>query len=69
MINAKVKVITGNGKKEYEPEMNKFFTTIDIRQVIKTETTTTSDGLYRTIIYYVNYEDIREVKIDNVLKF
>ena len=68
MINAKVKVITGNGKREYEPEMNNFLASIDIRQIIKTETTIDDSGLYRTIIYYVNFEDIRDAKIESIFQ-
>ena len=69
MINARVKVITADGGSNFERNLNTFLATIDIRQVIKTEHFEPRDSFYRAVIYYVNFEDIREVKIDNVLKF
>jgi hypothetical protein len=58
-----------------ESELNKFLKTIDVRQIIKTEYSTgISAGQYDTkrlsyvIIYYVGLDDIRDVKINNVLE-
>lgn len=70
MINAKVKVFVSEHSQYLENEVNSFLQTIDIRQVIKTEHSTSAGALgyrYTTIIYYVDSEDIRDIRIDDVL--
>ena len=74
MINAKVKIFSKDNHSSLENEIKLFLETIDIRQIIKTEYSSGiakgpygSEKLFSTIIYYVNFEDIRDVKIDNVL--
>jgi hypothetical protein len=75
MINSKVKIFNEDYYGNLETELNKFLKTIDVRQITKTEYSTgISAGPYRTersfsaIIYYIGLEDIRDVKIDNVLE-
>ncbi len=75
MINAKVKIIEEDYPSNLEEELNKFLKTIDVRQIIKTEYSSgISAGQYDTkrtssvIIYYVGFEDIRDIKISNVLE-
>ena len=75
MINAKVKIIEADYPSNLESELNQFLKTIDVRQIIKTEYSSgISAGQYDTkrtssvIIYYIGFEDIRDVKIDNVLE-
>ena len=75
MINAKVKIIEEDYPSNLESELNQFLKTIDVRQIIKTEYSSgISAGQYDTkrtssvIIYYIGFEDIRDVKIDNVLE-
>ncbi len=76
MINAQVKIISDEeSATSLEIKINNFLKTIDVRQIIKTEySSSISTGpyhtkrLFSTTIYYVNFEDIRDVKIDNVLE-
>jgi len=75
MINAKVKIFNEEYNTSLEVSINKFLKTIDARQIIKTEySSSMSAGQYNTIrsysavIYYVNIEDIRDAKIDSVLE-
>jgi hypothetical protein len=75
MINAKVKIFSEEYSDSLEIRINVFLKTIDTRQIIKTEySSSASVGQYNTIksfsaiIYYVEFEDIREVKIDSVLE-
>jgi hypothetical protein len=71
MINAKVKIIERTNSSEFESEVNKFLKTIDIKQIVKTEfstTTTNYHNFHTVMIYYVNIEDVREAKIDNILE-
>ncbi len=75
MINAKVKIIEEDYPSNLEEELNQFLKTIDVRQIIKTEYSSgISAGQYDTkrtssvIIYYVGFEDIRDIKISNVLE-
>lgn len=74
MINTKVKILSKDNHTSLENEVNKFLETIDVRQIIKTEYSSgiakgpySSEKLFSVIIYYVNFEDIRDIKIDNVL--
>ena len=71
MINAKVKIFYGEYSTRLEGEMNEFLKTIDVRQIIKTDystAATTSSYRYTAIIYYVDLENIRDAKIENVLE-
>ena len=75
MINAKVKILNAEFPSTLEDLISEFLETIDVRQIIKTEySTCVAAGQYNTIrshsavIYYVEYEDIRDAKIDNVLE-
>jgi hypothetical protein len=75
MINAKVKIFYEDYAHTLENVVNAFLQTIDVRQIIKTEySTCVATGQYSTIrshsaiIYYVEYEDIRDAKIENVLE-
>ncbi len=75
MIRAKVKILHEDYGFSLENSINDFLKTIDVRQIIKTEySTSISVSQYSTIrdysaiIYYVDYEDIRDAKIENVLQ-
>ena len=75
MINAKVKILSADYESYLEDSINQFLETIDVRQIIKTEySSSVSVGQYNTIrshsaiIYYVELADIREAKIENVLE-
>lgn len=71
MINGKVKLFYGDYTGRLQEEMNEFLETIDVRQILKTEySTAASNSSYRytAIIYYVELDDIRDVKLDNVLE-
>lgn len=70
MIKGKVKVFDERNYVRLENSINDFLETIDIRQVIKTEFSTTKDNSvqsFSAIIYYVQLEDIRDAKIEGVL--
>ena len=75
MINAKVKIFNEEYPSSLENSINEFLETIDVRQIIKTEySSSASVGQYLTIrtntaiIYYVELADVRDAKIDNVLE-
>ena len=75
MINAKVKVFYEDYAHTLEKTINDYLQPIDVRQVSKTEySTCVAAGQYSTVtshsavIYYVEYEDIRDAKIENVLE-
>jgi len=76
MINAKVKIFNEDYNSYLEDEVNKFLETIDVRQIIKTEySSSMSLGQYdiikksfSAVIYYVELADVRDAKIDNVLE-
>ncbi len=70
MINAKVRVLSTHYDQDLEEVVNSFLLTTDVRQIIKTEyssTGTTSGFRHSAIIYYVDIDDIRDIKIDNIL--
>jgi hypothetical protein len=67
MINGKIKIFRNGASSSLESEVNEFLETIDIRQVIKTEYGI-NENKGTIVIYYVNFEDIRESKIDSILK-
>ena len=75
MINAKVKILCADYESYLEDAVNQFLQTIDVRQILKTEySSSVSVGQYNTIrshsavIYYVELADVREAKIENVLE-
>ena len=70
MINTQVKVIQSTDDSFFEKLMNEFLKTIDARQIVKTEYSTSGDTYtrYSAIIYYVPLEDIRDAKIDSILE-
>jgi len=75
MINAKVKIFNEDYNAYLEDSINKFLETIDVRQIIKTEySSSMSAGPHQTIrsysaiIYYVELADVRDAKIENVLE-
>jgi hypothetical protein len=75
MINAKVKIFNADYESYLEESVNKFLETIDVRQIIKTEYSSsmavsqyTTIRSYSAIIYYVELADVRDAKIDNVLE-
>ena len=75
MINAKVKIFNEDYDSYLEDTVNKFLETIDARQIIKTEYSSsmavnqyTTIRSYSAIIYYVELADVRDAKIDNVLE-
>ena len=70
MINGKVKMFNQGYISDLEREVNEFLKTIDIRQVIKMENFSTGDGNKRIYcaITYVDIDDIRDAKIDNILE-
>lgn len=75
MINAKVKIFNDDYESYLEDSVNQFLQTIDVRQILKTEySSSMSAGPHQTIrshsviIYYVELADIREAKIENVLE-
>jgi hypothetical protein len=71
MINAQVKVINTDWYSELERQINDFLKTIDVTQIIKTEYSSSVHShvkSFSVIIYYVEIEDVRDLKIDNVLE-
>lgn len=71
MINAQVKVINTDWYSELERQINDFLKTIDVRQIIKTEYSSSISShakSFSVIIYYVEIEDVRDLKIDHVLE-
>jgi hypothetical protein len=75
MINAKVKIFNADYESYLEDEVNQFLEKIDVRQIIKTEYSSsmavsqyTTIRSYSAIIYYVELADVRDAKIDNVLE-
>jgi len=75
MIKSKVKILNAEFPSTLEDLVNEFLETIDVRQIIKTEysssVATSQYGTIRShsvIIYYVELADVREVKIENVLE-
>jgi hypothetical protein len=74
MIKAKVKLFDKEHVSTLESAINEFLQTIDVRQIIKTEySSSISDSQYSTkrtfsaIIYYVESADMRDAKIENIL--
>ena len=68
MINAQVKIIYADFPLNLEVQINDFLKTIDVRQIIKTEYSSSVHShvkSFSVIIYYVEIEDVRDLKIDN----
>ena len=75
MIKAKVKILNAEFPSTLEDLVNEFLETIDVRQIIKTEYSSsmavsqyTTIRSYSAIIYYVELADVRDAKIENVLE-
>ena len=68
MVNAKVKVLGAQYYSDLEDEINSFLATIDVRQIIKTEFSCSGNSTVFAMIYYIGVDDIRDIKIDNILK-
>ena len=71
MINTQVKVINNSNSYNFEQEVNRFLETIDTRQIVKSEFSTSATNHttnFSVMIYYVPFEDIRDAKIDNILE-
>lgn len=77
MINAKAAVLFGSNSSDLSAKLNDFLGKIDARQIIKTEHSTTehsttnigTNSVYLTaIVYYVDFEDIRDAKLDTIFK-
>lgn len=72
MINAKAAVLFGSNSSDLSAKLNDFLGKIDARQIIKTKHSTTNIGtnsVYLTaIVYYVDFEDIRDAKLDTIFK-
>ena len=75
MINAKVKIFYEDYAHTLENAVNDFLQKIDVRQIIKTEYSSsmavsqyTTIRSYSAIIYYVELADVRDAKIENVLE-
>lgn len=75
MIKAKIKIFNAEYPSTLGDLVNEFLETIDVRQIIKTEySSSMATGQYGTIrshsvvIYYVELADVRDSKIENVLE-
>jgi hypothetical protein len=75
MIKAKVKIFNADYESYLEDSVNQFLETIDVRQIIKTEySSSMAVSQYNTIrshsavIYYVELADVRDAKIENILE-
>ena len=75
VIRAKVKIFNADYESYLEDSVNQFLETIDVRQIIKTEySSSMAVSQYNTIrshsavIYYVELADVRDAKIENVLE-
>lgn len=67
MINAKAKVISSEHTGRHELDLNRFLETIDFRQVVKIDHSSACGTMgyrYTTIVYYVEMEDIRDMKLE-----
>lgn len=70
MLNAKCKMLYDEYATQLEVKVNQFLQTIDIRQIVKIDYMATGENykkVYCSIIY-VDIEDIREAKIESILK-
>lgn len=69
MINAKVKIFNASTSNDLETLINDFLGKIDIRQVVKMDYQVSGDSTKRSymLITYIDFEDIRDIKIDNIL--
>ena len=66
MVYGKIKMFYDSYQTSLEDEVNQFLCTIDIRQIIKISYNST-DQEYSCMILYVESDDLRDIKIDNVL--
>lgn len=63
MTNLKVKTICVYNQ-YLENSINDFLSKLDISQIVKIYHYTLSESKGMTMIYYVDYEDVRNIKID-----
>lgn len=66
MINAKVKIFHDYGS-GVETSLNGFLKTIDVRQIIKIDSSSGSEYKVNVIVTYIDFEDIRDLKIDSII--
>jgi hypothetical protein len=54
---------------DLEEMINSFLSTIDIRQIVKMDYQVSGDNHKRSyiLITYIDFEDIRDIKIDSIL--
>lgn len=66
MVNIKVEITT-NDLNRHQSVLNKVLERYDARQIVKIDTLYTTEYRMSTIITYVELEDLRELKIENIL--
>lgn len=69
MIKGKIELLTSDTGVDIKKKVNAFLETIDIRQIVKMEYSSSygqSSNLHTCMILYVNFEDIRDAKLDTV---
>lgn len=66
MVNLKVEVVTNNASFQ-QISLNKALEKYDVRQIVKMDTVSINHSI-STIITYVELEDLRELKIENILE-
>ena len=69
MVYAKVKIMNASTSNDLEEMINSFLSTIDVRQVVKMDYQVSGDSHKSSyiLITYIDFEDIRDIKIDNIL--
>ena len=67
MINGKYKLIIGDTSDELNRKVNQFLSEIDIRQIVKMETFN-GNRAKCCAITYINIEDVRDMKLDMLVK-
>ena len=69
MVYAKVKIMNASTSNDLEEMINSFLSTIDIRQIVKMDYQVSGDSHKRSyiLITYIDFEDIRDIKIDSIL--
>ena len=69
MIKGNIELLTGTTGGEIKEKVNSFLRTIDIRQIVKLEYSSsygTHSNLHSCMIIYVAFEDIRDAKLDTL---
>ena len=71
MTKAKIKIILGReGTDDMCLKVNSFLDTLDVRQIIKITHNYSCDtrhNYHTCMIVYINFEDIRDLKLDSIL--